>query len=79
VGTSKGQRDGRRPINDDYDKPSKRNSNPAEFEQHKPEMKEMVEQAGQTVKEQVKQSARKVKDETKDAAKRSGSDPRSNA
>ncbi len=50
----------------------------AEFEQRKPELQEVVQQAGQTVKEQVKESARRVKDETKEAAKKSGSNPRSN-
>jgi ElaB/YqjD/DUF883 family membrane-anchored ribosome-binding protein len=51
----------------------------AEIEQHTPDMKEIVADAGENVKEQVKQAARRVKDETKEAAKKSGSTPRSNA
>jgi ElaB/YqjD/DUF883 family membrane-anchored ribosome-binding protein len=52
----------------------------SEIEQHKPEMQNIVEDAGQHVKDQVKQSARRVKDETKDAATKSGgTTPRSNA
>ena len=40
-----------------------------EIDVHKPEVKQVVQEAGQTMKEKVKESARRVKKEAKDAAK----------
>jgi ElaB/YqjD/DUF883 family membrane-anchored ribosome-binding protein len=44
-----------------------------EIEVHKPEVTQVVQEAGRTVKDQVKESARRVKKEAKDAVREAGS------